>query len=338
MALDANIILRGQPVQLDSPMEVAQKAMTLKQMTNQVQAQEQDAANKRRLSDIMKANVVTDEKGNASLNRQATLSEMFKENPQAAIDYEKIFADQDLNKMKAIGEKAKQLAWSATPENWGQIRQSAIQQGLPNADKLPEVYMPSFVERWQMGTLEGEKQLEMRMKQQTHKLAEDRLAFDREKSIADRIKSSGEIKQNQALAAGFGRRLEQAENAFKEIKDQGYNRQGIGEAIDSAMPNIVKSGKGQQQEQAERNFVNAVLRRESGAAISPAEFESAEKQYFPRAGDSKETLAQKAANRSQQMAMFKAEAGRAWEAIPLVKPKNESAPSILKTSEIEWAD
>lgn len=57
--------------------------------------------------------------------------------------------------------------------------------------------------------------------------------------------------------------------------------------------------KVQQQFQAERNFVNAVLRRESGAAISPTEFESATLQYFPTAGDSKEVLAQKKRNRDQ---------------------------------------
>jgi hypothetical protein len=33
----------------------------------------------------------------------------------------------------------------------------------------------------------------------------------------------------------------------------------------------------QQQEQAERNFINAVLRKESGAAIAPSEFMSAQK-------------------------------------------------------------
>ncbi len=44
-------------------------------------------------------------------------------------------------------------------------------------------------------------------------------------------------------------------------------------------------------EQAERNFVNAVLRRESGAAISPEEFVSAEKQYFAQRGDGDAVLA-----------------------------------------------
>lgn len=40
-----------------------------------------------------------------------------------------------------------------------------------------------------------------------------------------------------------------------------------------------------------------MLRRESGAVISPLEFENADKQYFPQFGDDANTLAQKAANR-----------------------------------------
>ena len=52
-----------------------------------------------------------------------------------------------------------------------------------------------------------------------------------------------------------------------------------------------------QLRQAERNFATAVLRKESGAAISPTEFATVEKQYFPRPGDDVQTLAQKKMNR-----------------------------------------
>jgi len=52
-------------------------------------------------------------------------------------------------------------------------------------------------------------------------------------------------------------------------------------------------------DQAKRDFINAILRRESGAVISDAEFANAEKQYFPQPGDEKdpEIILQKAENR-----------------------------------------
>lgn len=53
----------------------------------------------------------------------------------------------------------------------------------------------------------------------------------------------------------------------------------------------------QKFDQAKRDFVNAILRRESGAVISDEEFANANKQYFPVPGDSDEVIAQKRQNR-----------------------------------------
>lgn len=50
-------------------------------------------------------------------------------------------------------------------------------------------------------------------------------------------------------------------------------------------------------DQAKRDFINSVLRRESGAVISDAEFANAERQYFPQVGDKPAVIAQKAKNR-----------------------------------------
>jgi hypothetical protein len=51
--------------------------------------------------------------------------------------------------------------------------------------------------------------------------------------------------------------------------------------------------------QGQRQFINATLRRESGASISDSEFESAQKQYFPLPNDDDKTLAQKAKAREK---------------------------------------
>ena len=53
----------------------------------------------------------------------------------------------------------------------------------------------------------------------------------------------------------------------------------------------------QQAEQAQRQFIQAWLRKTSGAAISPAEFEAEGKKFFPQPGDGPEVIAQKAAAR-----------------------------------------
>jgi len=65
----------------------------------------------------------------------------------------------------------------------------------------------------------------------------------------------------------------------------------------------------QQVDQAQRNFLNAVLRRESGAVISPEEFESGKKQYFPIPGDDEANLKLKRQNREQATKNFLGQAG-----------------------------
>lgn len=73
--------------------------------------------------------------------------------------------------------------------------------------------------------------------------------------------------------------------------------------------NAAMAPEARQFAQASRNFINAVLRRESGAAISEGEFADARRQYLPAPWDDPVTLAQKARNRQVILAGLIAEAG-----------------------------
>lgn len=74
--------------------------------------------------------------------------------------------------------------------------------------------------------------------------------------------------------------------------------------------------------QAERNFETAVLRRESGAAISASEFATDEKKYFPRPGDDAKTLQQKAQARAT--------------AIKSMMPANAPSSSAPADGDFSW--
>jgi hypothetical protein len=78
---------------------------------------------------------------------------------------------------------------------------------------------------------------------------------------------------------------------------------------ETAANKYLLSPKDQQVEQAQRNFINAVLRRESGATIQPNEFDSANMQYFEQPGDSSEVKLQKKANRREAIEGLKRAAG-----------------------------
>jgi len=105
------------------------------------------------------------------------------------------------------------------------------------------------------------------------------------------------LTDSQAKAALFGSRMKNADEIMAKLASGGTEvslpgataGMGIGSTI-----NALQTESRQQLDQAKRDFVNAVLRRESGAAISPTEFDSANKQYFPQVGESKAVKDQKA--------------------------------------------
>lgn len=106
---------------------------------------------------------------------------------------------------------------------------------------------------------------------------------------------------DQEKNAGFALRMKEANSIIQSLTPQ-FQQLGVAKQFaQKNLPNFLNSPQGQQMTQAKRDFLNAVLRRESGAAISPTEFESGDKQYFPQPGDSQQVLNQKARNRQNAL-------------------------------------
>src|SRR5207253_3026417 len=103
--------------------------------------------------------------------------------------------------------------------------------------------------------------------------------------------------------------------------------------LQNALPNVAKSGLTQQFDQAKLNFATAVLRKESGAAISQTEYDNVNKQYFPQPGDSAETSAQKAANRATAVQALNNAAGNAGSI--RVKQKSSGQTGNIPASEFD---
>jgi hypothetical protein len=122
--------------------------------------------------------------------------------------------------------------------------------------------------------------------------------------------------EGQSNAALYASRMEAAE---KVISDPAATqammdpKQRAASLLPLGIGNYAVSQDYQKGDQARRDFVNATLRRESGAAISPSEFENANKQYFPQPGDGPEVLAQKTENRRLAIQGITAAAGRAMK-------------------------
>jgi hypothetical protein len=135
------------------------------------------------------------------------------------------------------------------------------------------------------------------------------------------------LTETQSNATAFGMRAVESNKILKDIEDSGTRTTGgirsvvagtlgaiplVGENLsDTAKSalNFTASEKQQQTDQARRNFVTAVLRKESGAAISPTEFANEEKKYFPQIGDGEKVIKQKQEARDLAIKALEVQAG-----------------------------
>lgn len=129
----------------------------------------------------------------------------------------------------------------------------------------------------------------------------------------------GTVDQNRA--AGLLRRAINAQSSLSEIGDIGA-RSLPGQAFRDAFPNAsnyITDPTRQRAEQAEKEFIGAILRYDSGAAIPDNEYITNGLIYFPRPGDSPEVIRQKEEARRVAVEGLLQAAGpagqRAWQAM-----------------------
>jgi hypothetical protein len=145
----------------------------------------------------------------------------------------------------------------------------------------------------------------------------------------------------QSTALLYGQRMFQS-GKILDAQDETIANKGlmgsIGQKIDEM--NVGGTVTGQfvgedfkKYDQAKRDFINASLRRESGAVISPEEFKNAEMQYFPKPGDSADVLAQKKANRETQAKGFLKSAGVTDAEINFNSSSSTTTPVTLNSPE-----
>lgn len=133
---------------------------------------------------------------------------------------------------------------------------------------------------------------------------------------------NGKFTEVQGKAATFSDRMAASHGIISGLEGINKGAGAIGGVLanspvpvvggDSALFNSMSSDDRQKVMQAQRDFVNAILRRESGAAISQGEFENAKRQYFPQPGDSDAVIQQKRQNRQLAIEGNMRESGPAY--------------------------
>lgn len=140
--------------------------------------------------------------------------------------------------------------------------------------------------------------------------------------------ASKPLTEGQSKALLFGSRMREANEIFDELAGKGVNvsvpgsRTGYGVG---SIVNALQPADRQRLDQAKRNFLNATLRRESGAVIAAEEFANGDQQYFPQPGDSAAVIAQKKANRETAMRGILAEVPDSDNRVNQVRGSNAPA-------------
>lgn len=197
-------------------------------------------------------------------------------------------------------------------------------------------------------------------------LAQQRLAMDASKSAGDgyvfnaqlggyvpKVPGGGDfipltgaaesekpLTESQSKSLLFGSRMDEANRIIDEAEKYGVERPSAIKGAAEALPFVggalgalvnaspIVSRQEQKLEQAQRDFINAVLRKESGAVIGADEFENARKQYFPAFGDSEAVIQQKKANRELATKLLMQEGG-AVAKDGFQQPKDKSPSKII---------
>lgn len=110
--------------------------------------------------------------------------------------------------------------------------------------------------------------------------------------------------ESERSSAGYLTRMQAAESLMQAIGDEGNidwrsHAAGMVPYIGDDLQNLALSPKQQQMLQAQRDWVRAKLRKESGASIGDAEMANEIRTYFPMPGDGPEVVAQKAQARKE---------------------------------------
>lgn len=152
------------------------------------------------------------------------------------------------------------------------------------------------------------------------------------------VSGGANLNVEQGKNAGF---LLRAQDANKNIDNLEKEGQSFWNGTVGRLPvvgNYALGAGAQKYEQAKRDFVNAVLRQESGAVISDQEFANAERQYFPQPGDTQEVIAQKRQNRENAIAGFRIRSGPGAAAVDQMQPSDGGAPATSGTANgIKWS-
>jgi hypothetical protein len=193
------------------------------------------------------------------------------------------------------------------------------------------------------------KQAELDLKKQELALHGAKFAFEKEQAAG-----GAKLTESQSNATGFGVRAKESNAILNQLEGKGVQHPGfirqtatgavqnvpiIGKSLENAvgstlnvLPSAIGGTNADQQAflAAKKNFITAILRKESGATIQPSEFADEEKKYFAQIGDDPAVVRQKQHARETAIQALKFQAGPGAKFINEFKPQTDFSDASKK--------
>lgn len=142
------------------------------------------------------------------------------------------------------------------------------------------------------------------------------------------VSGGANMNVEQGKNTGFLLRAQDADKVITSLEKEGTSIWNNTAGQLPGIGNFLRGDNAQRFDQAKRDFINAQLRQESGAVISPEEFANAEVQYFPQPGDSAAVIEQKRLNRQNAIAGFRIRSGPGAQSVDKMGGQNTATDPL----------
>ena len=135
-----------------------EQAMNLKNLAMEQKAKEQSFQDQQAIRKASRENVDPE---SGRFDATSAIAQVTKQNPMAAMQMQKMVNQYGIEGAAQHAERAQQFFANTTPENYAEQKQKMIESGFSEFQKLPDVYIPSVIQRGLVGSSSAAQQMSM---------------------------------------------------------------------------------------------------------------------------------------------------------------------------------
>jgi hypothetical protein len=227
-------------------------------------------------------------------------------------------ADAAIKQMNAAGQAVGAVRGQAQYDAWRASLPADLQ------GRLPVMYSPSAIAIVQRMGMTPQQRAQAdagaaaAAESARHNSASEMLTLRGQNKVDSRTREMMTMRQEnrppssvEQRVYGFYSRAKDAADTLNEMQAKMLGKGMFSQAWQKFAPNFAQSEDNQMYQQAQRQFTEARLRKDSGAVVPQSEYENDRVTYFPQPGDGKRVIERKAAARKALLDSLLRESGRA---------------------------